>query len=166
MRFDIETYKSVVARLDDSDIDYDRFRTEPLSADALRCVRYMHDVEHHTACYLRDLLVTRAHRDPRMTTFLTCWAYEELWHGEALGKVLAAHGEAAGAPRIEATRRRTRWVDAISPFLMAVTSAATPHLTAVHMTWGAVNEWTTQAGYARLAQRCDHPVLTELLSGS
>ena len=30
------------------------------------------------------------------------------------------------------------------------------------MTWGAVNEWTTQAAYARLAQRADHPVLTEL----
>jgi hypothetical protein len=36
-------------------------------------------------------------------------------------------------------------------------------MTAVHMTWGAVNEWTTQAGYARLAQRCDHPVLAEML---
>ena len=31
------------------------------------------------------------------------------------------------------------------------------------MTWGAVNEWTTQAGYARLAARRRHPVLTELL---
>jgi hypothetical protein len=36
-------------------------------------------------------------------------------------------------------------------------------MTAVHMTWGAINEWTTQAGYARLAQRCDHPVLAEML---
>ena len=35
-------------------------------------------------------------------------------------------------------------------------------LVALHMTWGAVNEWTTQAAYARLAQRADHPVLTEL----
>jgi hypothetical protein len=31
------------------------------------------------------------------------------------------------------------------------------------MTWGAVNEWTTQAGYARLSQRAGHPMLTELL---
>jgi hypothetical protein len=31
------------------------------------------------------------------------------------------------------------------------------------MTWGAVNEWTTQAGYARLAERAGHPVLSELL---
>ena len=31
------------------------------------------------------------------------------------------------------------------------------------MTWGAVNEWTTQGGYARLAQRAHHPVLGELV---
>ena len=35
-------------------------------------------------------------------------------------------------------------------------------IVALHMTWGAVNEWTTQAGYVRLAQRAEHPVLTEL----
>jgi hypothetical protein len=31
------------------------------------------------------------------------------------------------------------------------------------MSWGAINEWTTQAGYARLAARAEHPVLRELL---
>jgi hypothetical protein len=34
---------------------------------------------------------------------------------------------------------------------------------ALHMTWGAVNEWTTQAGYARLCETADHPTLRELL---
>ncbi len=34
---------------------------------------------------------------------------------------------------------------------------------ALHMTWGAVNEWTTQAGYARLAALEGHPVLSDLL---
>jgi hypothetical protein len=34
---------------------------------------------------------------------------------------------------------------------------------ALHMTWGAVNEWTTQAGYARLAETAEHPTLRELL---
>jgi hypothetical protein len=31
------------------------------------------------------------------------------------------------------------------------------------MTWGAVNEWTTQAGYAELARKAQDPVLAELL---
>ena len=35
---------------------------------------------------------------------------------------------------------------------------------ALHMTWGAVNEWTTQAGYARLIDQAQHPVLTDLLN--
>ena len=64
VNFDIDRYKQLAARLDDSDIDYDHFRSHPLAEPALRCLRYMHDIEHHTACYLRDLLVTRAHRDP------------------------------------------------------------------------------------------------------
>lgn len=163
MNFDIDRYKQLAARLDDGDIDYGHFRTHPLPEPALRCLRYMHDIEHHTACYLRDLLVTRAHRDPTLTTFLTCWAYEELWHGEAIGHVLAAHDESWGAARVAAARQRTAWSGRLAPWAMALSSAATRHVTAVHMTWGAINEWTTQAGYGRLAQRCNDPVLTTLL---
>lgn len=163
VNFDIDRYKDVVGRLDDSDIDYGRFATERLPDAALRCLGYMHDVEHHTICYLRDLLVTRAHRDSRITTFLSCWAFEELWHGEAIGKVLAAHGEPSGAERLDRVRRPRSIGDRLSPLTMAITSAATEHLTAVHMTWGAINEWTTQAGYARLGAIADHPVLSELL---
>jgi hypothetical protein len=44
-----------------------------------------------------------------------------------------------------------------------LTSAITRHLGALQMTWGAVNEWTTQAGYGRLAAKADNPVLGELL---
>jgi hypothetical protein len=33
----------------------------------------------------------------------------------------------------------------------------------LHMTWGAINEWTTQAGYCRLAETAGHPTLRELL---
>jgi hypothetical protein len=31
------------------------------------------------------------------------------------------------------------------------------------MTWGALNEWTTQAGYGRLSERAGHPTLRDLL---
>jgi len=31
------------------------------------------------------------------------------------------------------------------------------------MTWGAINEWTTQAGYARLSETSGHPTLREIL---
>ena len=34
--------------------------------------------------YLRDLLVSPAHENPDITTFLLLWVFEELWYGEAL----------------------------------------------------------------------------------
>ena len=77
MQFDIARYQRLVRPVDVSDIDLDDFRRQPLDPDSLRCLRYMHDVEYHTVCYLRDLLVTSAHADPEITTFLTFWAYEE-----------------------------------------------------------------------------------------
>ena len=92
VKFDIEDYKGRTDRLRWDDLDFGAFRDQPLDDDTLRAIEYMHDVELHTICYLRDLLVTPAHADPDVTTFLSCWAYEELWHGEALGDVLAAHG--------------------------------------------------------------------------
>jgi hypothetical protein len=163
MKFDIDTYKRRTAKLDDADIDFDAFRDKPLDETTLRCLRYMHDVEHHTVCYLRDLLVTRAHHDPEITTFLTFWAYEEFWHGEAIGKVLQAHGETAGRARVAATRAHHRIKSALSPHVSALVSSFAENFTAVHMTWGAVNEWTTQAGYVRLAQRAQNATLSQLL---
>lgn len=160
MSFDATAYADRTRRLDLAGIDFDAFRARPLDEATLRCLRYMHDVESHTVCYLRDLLVTRAHRDPALTTFLTCWSFEEHWHGEAIGRVLAAHDEPAGAARVAATRRRR---DGWRPPAFAALSALFGSLPAVHMTWGAVNEWTTQAGYALLARRAGHPVLAGLL---
>ena len=164
VRFDIEDYKGRVERIRWEDLDLDAFAVDPLDDETLRVIEYMHDVEHHTVCYLRDLLVTPAHNDPAVTTFLSCWAFEELWHGEALGAVLAAHGRPAGEERVGKLRERLGWRDRIRPFLSAVGSSVVgERRVALHMTWGAVNEWTTQAGYVRLAQRARHPVLTELV---
>jgi len=163
MSFDIATYRTLSEKLDLEDIDFESFRRRPLSPEALRCLRYMHDVENHTVCYLRDVLVTRAHRDPEVTTFLTLWNYEEFWHGEAIARILAAHDELSGSGRIAALRNRLPKSDKWKPLSFQLASAISPHLTAVHMTWGAVNEWTTQAAYARLAKLADHPTLSELL---
>ncbi|MEZ5219194.1 MAG: hypothetical protein R2715_22025 [Ilumatobacteraceae bacterium] len=101
--------------------------------------------------------MTKAHRDPTMTTFLSLWVYEEFWHGEAIAKVLELHGEPAGADRIAPMRRRV----ASPARLLRSSRRACPRagdaLTATQVTWGVVNEWTTQAGYARLAERAATP---------
>ncbi|NND74001.1 MAG: ferritin-like domain-containing protein [Ilumatobacter sp.] len=162
MNFDIDRYLGQVAALDDSDIDYESFRARPLDDDTLRCLRYMHDVEHHTTCYLRDLLVTSAHEDPEVTSFLAMWAFEEFWHGEAIGKVLAVHDETFGRERIAAARSRVGRERLRTLGFMAL-SGLTDHVVAIAMTWGAINEWTTQAGYLRLASTAGNDELATLL---
>jgi len=64
MRMDIDNYTKRAGRVELDGIDFDDFRAQPLDDDTLRCLGYMHDVERHTVCYLRDRLVTSAHRDP------------------------------------------------------------------------------------------------------
>lgn len=147
-----------------SGIDFATFGDQPLSAGGLRCLRYMHDVEYHTVCYMRDLLVTKAHQDHEIASFLTFWCFEEYWHGEAIGQVLKAHEEGAHAERVQPLRARIRRREAFKPWLHSLGSMiAGREWLAVHMTWGAVNEWSTQAGYARLIAAERHPVLTDLL---
>ncbi|HUC04365.1 MAG TPA: ferritin-like domain-containing protein [Acidimicrobiales bacterium] len=164
MRTTIDSYKARAGRLNLEGIDFDDFRHEPLSPAALRTLRYMHDVEHHTVCYLRDLLLTPAHLDPEITSFLSCWVFEELWHGEALAQVLEAHGELAGAPRVADLRRRHRRQQVFTTLnTLGSAALAGKAFVALHMTWGAINEWTTQAGYSRLAELAGHPTLRELL---
>ncbi|MGP0031051.1 MAG: ferritin-like domain-containing protein [Acidimicrobiales bacterium] len=164
MRTTIDSYKARSGRLDLEGIEFDDFKDQPLSPDALRTLRYMHDVEHHTVCYLRDLLLTPAHNDPEITSFLSCWVFEEMWHGEAIGKVLEAHGERAGSARIAPLRQRRRRKQAMATFSTIGSAAfAGRAFVATHMTWGAINEWTTQAGYGRLSEVAAHPTLRELL---
>ncbi|HET9731715.1 MAG TPA: ferritin-like domain-containing protein [Acidimicrobiales bacterium] len=164
MEFDLEAYKSRTDRLRWDDLDLSRFSTERLEEGALRCLRFMHDVEFHTVCYLRDLLVSPAHDDPEVTSFLSFWVFEEFWHGEVIAKILEAHGETAGQERIVSMRRRLGLKERLRPLWMLLGSAlAGRDFVALHMAWGAINEWTTQAGYARLAARADHPVLKEVL---
>jgi hypothetical protein len=164
MKMDVETYKARTGSLDLAGIDFDAFWERPQSAAGQRCLRYMHDVEFHTVCYLRDLLVTSVHRDPEITTFLTFWNSEEFWHGEALAEVLRRHGEPAGDSRVSIRRAALPRKDRAAPLVHSLGSlVAGESFAAIHMTWGAINEWTTQAGYARLAARERHPVLSELL---
>ena len=163
--FDIDAFKSRSIPVTLDDIDLHDFVEHPLDPATLRCLRYMHDVEYHTVCYLRDLLVTPAHRDPTVTTFLTLWNVEEMYHGDAIGAVLAAHGEPAGRSRVTETRQRLGRFDRIAPAAHAIGSIVVGSAwTAVHMTWGAVNEWTAQAAYARLGQLAEHPTLSTLLA--
>ena len=164
MGFDIGEYTTTAHRVQSDDVDYDSFAERPLSRSALRCLRYMSDVESHTICYLRDLLVTPSHKDPEVTAFLTMWAYEEFWHGEALDEVLRAHDVPADYGHIRKVRLAQGFRDRLAPIEQSLAANIIgDDFVAVHMTWGAINEWSAHAAYARMIEREDHPELTKLL---
>src|SRR4051794_41753117 len=157
VEFDLDRYLRNSKKVDLSGIDWDEVASHPLSDGDVMSIHYMMDIEAHTVIYLRDLLATRAAADPQITAFLSCWVYEELWHGEAFSDFLRACGiEEPIEPRLpdgstpmptRPNRLRKLRTDlgvgngfAIVPSMIG--SALTRHLIAVHMTWGALNELT------------------------
>jgi len=162
--FDVDQYAQTSTRIRWDDLDMSSFETNPLSEDALRCLRYMSDVETHTVCYLRDLLVTPSHADPEVTVFLTMWNLEEYWHGEVLDEVLERHGVPTGPNHTRAVRTRLGWKDRLAPIKQSLlANIIGEDFIATHMAWGAINEWCAHSAYTRLIESEKHPVLTEIL---
>src|SRR5216684_4125291 len=58
--FDLEAYVARSRAVDLSAIPWDEIPRHPLSAETIRTLRYMQDIESHTIIYLRSLLATRA----------------------------------------------------------------------------------------------------------
>ena len=90
--FDLDRYLRASKKVDLSDLPWDRIKEHPLPEGEARVLAYMMDIETHTVIYLRDLLATRAAFEPDVTAFLSCWVYEELWHGEAFSRFLGEAG--------------------------------------------------------------------------
>lgn len=164
MAFDIDRYARESTAVTWEDLDYEVFRDNPLPTDTLRTLRYMCEVEFHTVCYLRDMLVSPSRQDPQVGTFMTTWNWEEIWHGEALAHVLALHGITVAFDEVKAKRVKLGWRDRLSPVKQSLLSNIVgTDFVAVHMLWGSINERSTAAGYKRLAALEDNPVLTTLL---
>ncbi|MFL5869916.1 MAG: ferritin-like domain-containing protein [Solirubrobacterales bacterium] len=178
VEFDLDRYLRNSKKVDLSEVDWARVPDHPLSDGDVMCLHYMMDIETHTVIYLRDLLATRVAADPQITAFLSCWVYEELWHGEAFSDFLRLYGiEEPIEPRLPDGRtplpsRANRWRDlrvslgvgnglGIAPTMLG--SMLARDFAAIHMMWGAINELTTLTGYYALIRRSDHPVLHELL---
>jgi len=160
--FALEAYTARSRALDLSGIQFDRVPEYPLAPEVIRTLRYMQDIESHTIVYLRQLLATRAIDDPEVATFLSCWIYEETFHGRALDRFLAAAGQRISPrPRPRSRTGLAVWLEERATALLSCTWKS---FVAVHMTWGAINELTTLTGYRRLAKLADHPVLSELLA--
>ena len=153
MAFDFDTYAETSEAVRSSDLDFDVFDAMPLDADTLRTVRYMCDVEYHTTCFVRELLVTPSHREDAPAAFMTMWNREEFWHGEALAAVLKKHGIHVDYDEIKAKRAGLGWKLALGPAKQSLLA---------NMVGSDVIAGHT-AGDRRRAAMQDHPVLSPLL---
>jgi rubrerythrin len=176
--FDLDKYLRASKRVDLSTVEWERIREHPVTTAEARCLTYMMDIETHTVVFLRDLLATRASFDPEVTAFLSCWVYEELWHGEAFSRFLGEAGfrvaptfeDVSGDDPFPTRVDRNQWVRQkfgtkgyVSHIGTLLGSALFRDFVAVHMTWGAVNELGTLTGYHRIIAKTEHPVLIQLL---
>jgi len=164
MAFDIDKFAATSERITWDDLDLDHFKENPLSPDSLRTLRYMADVEYHTVCYTRDLLTTPSHKEGDVSTFMTMWNREEFWHGEALAAILEVHGEKVDYDQLRANRLKLGWRDKLDPVKQGLLGKFVgSDFVAVHMSWGAANEYSAVSAYKRMAALEKDPVLAELL---
>lgn len=176
--FDLDRYLRRSGRVDLSGVAWDRVRERSVSEDEARCLAYMMDIESHTAIFLRDLLATKAADEPDVTAFLSCWVYEELWHGEAFSRFLgeagwelAPDGERVESDTVYPSRtRRNLWIrqrlggrGQLKHLGTLLGSSLFDDFVALHMAWGAANELSTLTSYHRLIAKTEHPQLVALL---
>ena len=177
--FDLDKFIRTSARVDLSDVEWERARDPGLTPGEVRTLQYMMDIESHTVIFLRDLLATAAASDPDVTAFLCCWNYEELWHGEAFSRLLgeaeievAPDSEPVGHDSPYPSRRiRNHWIrrrlgaKGYVSHLGTLLGSALAHddFVAIHMTWGAVNELTTLTAYHRMIEMTQNVPLAQIL---
>jgi rubrerythrin len=176
--FDLDRYLRASKKVDLAGLPWARITDAPLPVGEARCLAYMMDIETHTVIFLRDLLATKAAFEPDVTAFLSCWVYEELWHGEAFSRFLGEAGfdlspdkeRVWGDAPYPSRRSRNEWIRRkvggrgyVSHLATLAAAALVKDFVALHMTWGAVNELSTLTAYHRLIAKSQHPVLVELL---
>ncbi|MGH7879996.1 MAG: hypothetical protein ACREQD_10940, partial [Candidatus Binataceae bacterium] len=147
--FDLDRYLSLSGATKPALFDWSAPQPR-LDDDALFALGYMMDIESYTVVYLRDLLSTRAIREPAVTAFLSCWVYEELFHSIVLRRFLTSQGVSIDDGRFAELRTHRLIRERMVRPLAAIISRLTRHFPAVHMTWGALNEISTLTGYAAL----------------
>jgi hypothetical protein len=161
--FDLERYLRNSKKVDISDIDLSQAAGHPLTEAEVRCLTYMMDIESHTIVYLRSILSTCAIEDPDTTAFLSCWAYEEHFHGRTIGQFLNACGIAFGQNRLAEVQRGTAFTEWLKDMGASLVCQFSRYFHGAYLTYGAISELSTLEGYGVLARRTQNPLLADIL---
>ncbi len=138
----------------------------PIDDRFLPVLVYMRDIEKSTQVYYDQMIKTPTGRDPVIRRFMDKWSTEEDQHATLIDRFLNEAGYPT-SPRwyeeLKARVPKAYWRrKAIEP---RITNLFGKRFSAVHMTWGAINEMSTLAGYQRLWTLARHPVLEKFLRG-
>lgn len=133
-----------------------------LSGSTLQALAYLWAVEGSMLGRLRDVLVTPAHADSRVTAFLTTWTYEQHWLTATLASLLEANGRTPEAPIDTALGRvRRSWDERARPTVDAVSSNILgTEITGAHMVTGWLDTAVLALVYRQLGEV--EPGLTHL----
>ena len=112
-----------------------------LPGDLADALHYLQRRAQNTATWLSHVLVTPTHKDARITAFLSTWAYERHWLGDAVGALAGEHGPVAG--RGGALRRLGRRLGPLWEALVANLHGRA--LTGVQMAERLVDGWMVEA---------------------
>lgn len=145
-------------------IPWDDVDRHELPAEFIPVIIYMRDVERFTEIYYRELRRTPTGRDPLIRRFMDKWSTEETVHGDLLNRFLGEAGLPTSDKWYEEAKKNIPLSYKISSTISSlVSNCFGKEFSAVHMTWGAINELTTLNGYRRLWELAKHPVLEYLL---
>ncbi len=161
--FDLERYLRNSKKVDISDLDLDEAAKYPLTTEEIRSLTYMMDIESHTIVYLRSILSTCAIEDPDTTAFLSCWAYEEHFHGRTIGQFLTACGVEHSRDRIAEVQRSTSYTEWLKDMGASLICQLSRHFHGAYLTYGAISELSTLEGYGVMARRTQNPILAEIM---
>jgi len=167
--FDVREFARTARASHRGELDLDQITESGLTADAIRLLRLLRDLERSTMQRMRNVLVTATHKDARVTAFLSTWAFEKYWLADALDAVLEATGDdlhssaPAGGLRTVVLERRERR-GAVARAIQGNIDG--PQIVAAHVTTGLIDEWITQAAYRRLGELAKglHSIVT-LING-
>jgi rubrerythrin len=162
--FNIERFMELSKRVDLSDVDWDKCAQIGLTDEEVRVLKFMSDTETHTIIYLRDLLAGHTAQDVEVISFLSCWVYEETFHGRALDKILETCGKGAIGSRYNEVTKPFSWREEMTGALSRFGATMSPHFAAAHMCWGAINEATAAASYMALARRTKNTELAKIVT--
>jgi hypothetical protein len=160
---DFDRYVSTSSKILVDDLDWSEARRVSLTRDEVFILTYFSDIESQTVFYLRDLLHTKAAKEPEVLGFLTMWNYEEFFHGRALARLLAECGHPLEDERISHVRRRSQVSEVVEALgAKLISKLFRNQFPSVYMSWGATQEITTLRGYEQLGRHTRNPVLREI----